>query len=245
MSSGQRPPVAAPTGGPPPAATASHGGSRAFGLGSRRSVRVACAILTVALLGALAGVLLTRHSSSAAGHSPSGAGHGASAAGGSAAGGSAARYGGIPSWLPKPRVPVGRIADASRAHPALAIQGEAVSVELGGARVLATAVGPSVPEEGRIPVPATSPCTFIVTFAHASGVIPLSATAFTLIDEHGHVRHPSVTDMSGGPPPRLLLPGRTVSLTVHDVLPTGDGGLTWAPEGGQPIVSWDFTVEID
>jgi hypothetical protein len=29
------------------------------------------------------------------------------------------------------------------------------------------------------------------------------------------------------------------------VLPTGDGGLEWAPEGARPIVAWDFDVEID
>ena len=111
--------------------------------------------------------------------------------------------------------------------------------------MLATAVGPSVPEDGKFPVPATSPCTFIVTFASASGVIPLSARAFTLIDEHGHVRHPRVTTVHGGALPRDVSPGRPVSLKVYDVIPTGDGGLTWTPEGGRPIASWDFDVEID
>jgi hypothetical protein len=168
-------------------------------------------------------------------------GHRASGAGRAAA----ARYGGIPSWLPKAKLPVGRVVGASRAHPALAIQGDAVSVHLGGGRVLATAVGPSVPEEGRFPVPATSPCTFIVTFSAASSAIPLSPSAFTLIDDFGHVRHPRVRAIDGGAPPRQVLPGQTVSLRVHDVLPTGDGGLAWAPEGGRPIVSWDFDVEID
>ncbi|MGO9248723.1 MAG: hypothetical protein ACLQQB_08665 [Solirubrobacteraceae bacterium] len=139
-----------------------------------------------------------------------------------------------------------RVVQASRAHPALAIQGDSVSVDLAhGRRVLATAVGPETPEQGRFPVPATSPCTFIVTFAHISGAIPIGAAAFTLIDERGHVRHPRVTAMNGGQPPRILRPGRPVSLRVYDVLPTGDGGLTWAPGGGRPIVSWDFDVEID
>jgi hypothetical protein len=140
---------------------------------------------------------------------------------------------------------VNRVLQASRAHPALTIQGDTVSVALAGGRVLATAVGPEVPEEGRFPVPATSPCTFIVTFAAASGVIPLSATTFTFIDEFGRVRHPRVTAMSGGPLPRQVLPGRTLSLKVYDVLPTGDGDLSWAPEGARPIASWDFDIEID
>jgi hypothetical protein len=207
------------------------GGGRAFGLGPRPG-RIAGAVLVAALLAALVGVLLTGHSESASPHGPSAAR-------------SPARYGGLPSWLPKATVPVNRIVQASRAHPALAIQGDTVSVDLAGGRVLATAVGPSVPEDGRFPVPPTSPCTFVVTFAHASGAIPISAQAFTFVDERGRVRHPRVTAIGGGAPPREILPGRPVSLRVYDVLPTGDGGLTWAPAGGRPIVAWDFDVEID
>jgi hypothetical protein len=39
--------------------------------------------------------------------------------------------------------------------------------------------------------------------------------------------------------------GRTVTLTVTTVLPTGNGQLRWAPAGARPVVSWDFDVEID
>ena len=39
--------------------------------------------------------------------------------------------------------------------------------------------------------------------------------------------------------------GKAVTLSVSDVLPTGEGQLRWAPEGPEPIVSWDFDVEID
>jgi hypothetical protein len=158
---------------------------------------------------------------------------------------SKAKYGGLPTWLPKAKVPVGQVLHASQAHPALSIQGEGISVNLGKASVLVTAAGPSVPEEGRTPVPKTSPCEFIVTFAHASGVIPIRAGVFKFIDEQGNVRHPRVTAMDGGAPPRAFVPGKPVSLTVYDVLPTGDGALTWSPRGGRPIASWDFDVEID
>jgi hypothetical protein len=51
--------------------------------------------------------------------------------------------------------------------------------------------------------------------------------------------------MDGGAPPKSVASGKTVSLTVRDVLPTGDGALTWSPRGGRPIASWDFDVEID
>jgi hypothetical protein len=204
---------------------ASGDGGRAFGLGPRRAVRVTGAALVLVALAALGGVLL---SSSHGAHSIS-----------------SAKYGGLPSWLPQAKTPVNRVLTATAAHPVLAIQGDTVSVDLADGRVLATAVGPETPEQGRFPVPATSPCTFIVTFAQASGVIPLNARAFTFIDELGHVRHPRVTAIDAGALPRRILPGKPVSLKVYDVLPTGDGGLTWAPDGGRPIASWDFDVEID
>ena len=213
-----------------PAASAGRGGDRALALGPHLAARVGAA--AVAVLFAVILFLVAGHLSSPARSSLSSAQ-------------SAGKYGGLPSWLPKAKVPVNRIVEASAAHPALAIQGDTVSVNLASGRVLATAVGPTVPEDGRFPVPATSPCTFVVTLAGASGAIPVSARAFTLIDEFGHVRHPRVTTMGGGAPPLEVLPGRTVSLKVYDVLPTGDGGLSWAPSGGRQIASWDFDVEID
>jgi hypothetical protein len=157
----------------------------------------------------------------------------------------AASYGQIPSWLPKARIRVGRLVSASAAHPWLAIQGDTVSVGLAGGRVLATAVGPMVPEEGRFPVPATTPCTFTVTLRGLSGRVALRAAAFTILDELGRLHRPVVTGRSGGPPPAWVAPGQTVTLRVRDVLPTGGGRLRWAPEGPAPIVSWDFDVEID
>ena len=76
-------------------------------------------------------------------------------------------------------------------------------------------------------------------------MVPLSTTAFTIIDESGHLHHPRVTAANGAPPPARLTPGQTVSLTVKDVLPTGNGRLRWTPAGARPIVAWDFDVEID
>jgi hypothetical protein len=223
----------------------SNDGSGAFGLGSRRTGRpIAWAAVLVVV--AVASVLLARSatpSSAPIQRASAGVRTRAPSTGHQFA--SAAKYGGLPAWLPKSKVAVGRVLHASRAHPALSIQGEAVYVDLGRARVLATAAGPSVPEEGQTPVPETSPCTFTVTFAHASRAIPIRAAAFTFVDELGHVRHPRVTAIGGGAPLRELAAGQTVSLTVSDVLPTGDGALTWAPGGGRPIASWDFDVEID
>jgi hypothetical protein len=233
----------------PSTSSASSGGSRAFfGLDSPRAVRLLGVGCLLVLMAALIGVVLSHNSSSPAGplhHSAAARTTHHAAATTAHHNALVARYGGLPAWLPKTKTPVGRVLHASRAHPALSLQGEPISVDLDSGNVLATAAGPSVPEEGRTPVPATSPCTFIVTFAHISGAIPISATAFTFIDELGHVRHPHVTSMTGGPPPLRVLPGKTVSLTVNDILPTGDGALRWAPTGGRPIASWDFDIEID
>lgn len=210
--------------------TATRRASRAFGPGSRRPVRLALAGLAVAAA-VSAGVVSTQPKGSPP-KTPT-------------AKASSARYGGIPSWLPKATLPVGRTVTASAAHPWPAIEGDTVSVHLVHGRVLATAVGPAVPEQGRFPVPSTSPCSFTVTFTAASGDVPLSANAFTIVDEFGHLHHPRVTSTGGGSPPLQVAAGRTVSLTVSDVLPTGNGQLRWASEGTTPIVSWDFDVELD
>ena len=159
--------------------------------------------------------------------------------------GSSNKYGGLPSWLPKASVPVGRVVDASAAHPWLAIQGDTVRVELPHGSVMVTTVGPRVPEIGEVPVPPTSLCTFAVTFTSATGVVPINPRAFTIKDEFGNYHYPTVTLEGGGAVPSDIPAGKAVTLSVSDVLPTGEGQLRWAPEGPEPIVSWDFDVEID
>jgi hypothetical protein len=154
-------------------------------------------------------------------------------------------YGQIPSWLPKAKLAVNRVVTASAAHPWLAVEGDTVSARLAGGHTLVAAVGPVVPREGSFPVPATTPCAFTVTFSSASGDVPLRSSAFTILDEFGHLHHPRVTAIGGGAPPRSVSPGQTVSLSVSGVLPTGNGRLSWTPAGAKPLVSWDFDVEID
>ena len=204
----------------------SSSGSRAFGSGSR----AAAAVIAVALAaGAVAaGILLSQpHGAPRTNHA-------------------SAKYGQIPSWLPRAKVTVGRIVHASAAHPWQAIEGDTVAVRLASGRVSATAVGPAVPQEGRFPVPATSPCTFTVSFAAASGSVPLRASDFSVLDELGRVhRDLRARVLGGGALPSSLAPGRALSITLYAVLPTGNGRLRWAPQGPKPIVSWDFAVEID
>jgi hypothetical protein len=159
--------------------------------------------------------------------------------------GSSSKYGNLPSWLPDSKVPVGRVVDASAAHPWLAVQGDTVHVDLARGNVMVTTVGPRVPEIGEVPVPSTSLCTFAVTFTSAAGVVPVTPRAFTIRDEFGNFHYPKVTVPGGGAVPSEISPGKRLTLDISDVLPTGEGQLRWAPEGHDPIVSWDFDVEID
>jgi hypothetical protein len=59
------------------------------------------------------------------------------------------------------------------------------------------------------------------------------------------VHHPHVSLQSGAALPAAVGAGQPQSVTVADVLPTGNGTLHWAPSGRAPLVSWDFDVEID
>jgi hypothetical protein len=213
--------MAASTAGPASSAPTVSGRGRAFGPGLRRACIAAAALIAAVVVAVVALV----------------GGHGAASA--------KLKYGGLPSWLPKSTFNPNEVLQASLRKPVLAIQGNTVSVNLAGGRVLAKMVGPTVPEDGRFPVPPTSPATFVLTLSNAAGVVPLSAAAFALVDERGTVRYPAITVAGGGPLPARVAPGKTVTLRMHEVIPTGDGGLLWKPEGRHAIVSWDFNVEID
>ncbi len=128
------------------------------------------------------------------------------------------------------------LGTATRTHPVLALQGDTVAVDLGGARLLASAVGPSVSRR-------TGISTFNVTFRATTRALPLRG--LTIVDELGELHHPQVTMLSGGAPPSALEPGRTVTLVVRDMLPIGNGRVQWAPAGSSPIVSWDFDLELN
>jgi hypothetical protein len=155
------------------------------------------------------------------------------------------RYGSLPSWLPKVSAPVNRPIPASPRHPVLVIQGDSVAVRLPRGRAVVTAVGPRVPDTGRGPVATISPCTFVVTLTAGSGSVPITARAFTLVDDQHRIHHPRVRPTNGEPLPSTLPPHTTLSLTLHAVLPAGDGGLEWAPDGGRPVAAWDFVAETD
>jgi hypothetical protein len=165
---------------------------------------------------------------------------------GRSAGKPAAKYGGLPSWLPKAEAPAHRTATASAAHPWLAVEGDTVSARLTRGRVLVNAVGPAVPEEGTFPVRASTRCTFTVTFRSPSGVVRVDPRAFLIVDELGALHRPRVAARGRLlTHPVALRRGQTLRLALTGVLPTGNGHLIWAPAGTRPLVSWDFSVEID
>jgi hypothetical protein len=80
-----------------------------------------------------------------------------------------------------------------------------------------------------------------VTFSKGTGGVPFNSSQFTIVDERGVLHHPRV-ETQGAPASVGVQP---VTVTISDVLPTGNGQLRWAPDGTHPVVSWDFDVEID
>ncbi len=165
-------------------------------------------------------------------------------AGLSACGSAEPKYGALPSWLPKSTLAVHRVVEASAAQPQLGIEGDTIKVKVPEGQVMATMVGPSDTTEGRYPPPETTPCTFILTLADASGAVPINPADFTILDEDGNVYHPEVA-VDGAPPPAAVRAGNPVGLRITDVLPTGSGELRWAAGSGTAIASWDYSVEID
>ena len=157
----------------------------------------------------------------------------------------AASYGKLPSWLPESTVPVGRVVEASVGHPKLGIEGDTVSVVLPSSRMMATLVGPAVPEEGEFPQPLTVQCTFTVTLDHVSGqAVPLAARDFTVFDELG-TRIPVTLTSPAGPAPAAAPAGQRTTFDLVAMVPPGAGTVQWDPGTAEPVVAWDFTVEVD
>jgi hypothetical protein len=141
-------------------------------------------------------------------------------------------------------VAVHRVVEASAATPQVGVEGDTMTVVLTAGRVTATLVGPSDTTQGQYPPPATTPCTFILTLVDASGTVPINPGDFTILDELGNLHHPQVS-AGGVPAPPEVPAGGQLTLRLQDVLPTGDGQFRWAANGGAPVATWDFTVEID
>jgi hypothetical protein len=144
---------------------------------------------------------------------------------------------------------------AAPKHPQLrAMQGYPVDATLtSGASVKYSVVGPTVPGwvsqeagTGAWKAGETAPSTFALTFKNVKGgAIPLSAADFSVITYQGRVLHPRVNTAAGGPLPRSLGPGQSMTLKLKTALPEGDGEVRWAPAGKRILVSYVWTLEFD
>ncbi len=156
------------------------------------------------------------------------------------------RYGSIPAYLRnRQTAPADQILSATAAHPAIAIQGNAVVLHLAHGSALATAVGPDVPDRIQGSADLHTPATWELTFADVRGTVPISPSRFTITDEQGMLRLPHVSVVGGAPLPKVVPAGRPFTLRLTTVVSIGDGKLRYAPAGGPWLAEWDFDVETD
>jgi hypothetical protein len=163
------------------------------------------------------------------------------------------KYGQIPAWLPKPTPPTNQIVTATAAHPVLgAIEGNTVNAHLSHGSALVTAVGPAIPnwvasevQSGNWNDSSTAPSTFTVTFVSPKGVVPLKASAFSILTGQGQIIHPALIGPHGAPPAARATPGKPITVTLKVGLGEGDGALRWAPAGEKVLVAWFYHLELD
>ncbi len=155
-------------------------------------------------------------------------------------------FGGYPTYLPSGTLNYhsDTVLTGTVQRPALTSQGEGVEVKTPAWSVLVTVTGPQVPGEG-LPyqAPATT-CTWVVTMSGATGIVPISASDFSSIDEDANVYRPHLVACQRQPP-AVLRPGQKVSFELRAVQATGEGLMRWAPDGRNIVAKWDFVVEND
>lgn len=126
---------------------------------------------------------------------------------------------------------------------ALVAAGDPVRVHLAHADLLVTVEGPDVqvpqPKPGE-PISAPSaPGVLTVTVTAEHGQAAIAASQFLGLNE---VQSKFVlgSDRRSG----VATPGHPVTLHLHAQFASGHTTLTWQPLG-KPLVTWDFTIEID
>jgi hypothetical protein len=216
-------------------AALAHNGGRAFTPGPRRRVLMAGAALAVAIIATAVVVLAS-----------GGGSHTNNAA-------ASLSYGQIPSWIPRQTQPSDEVVSATAAKPVLAAaEGDTVHAHLRAGSAYVTGIGPSVPNwvqsyahEGRWPAGSLAPSTFTFTVAAPKGVVPLKASAFSILTAAGQIVHPAVTLLGGGALPATVSAGKPLNLTLKAQLPEGEGSLRWAPVGDRVLVGWMYELELD
>ena len=154
-------------------------------------------------------------------------------------------YGGLPSWLPTPSTDIHRTLVGTTASPAPSVQGQSVEAHLpDGGTILMTVNGPEVPGEGLPDPPPTTICTFTIEMSGGTVDVPIDVADFATHDVSGNVFHPGfVPDRST--PPSVLQAGESISFEIRTAMPVGEGVMQWAPDGKNPVATWDFIVEND
>ncbi len=164
-----------------------------------------------------------------------------------------AGIGTIPSWLPVPTPPSNQVVTATPQRTVrAAIEGNTVIAALPGARAEVTVVGPQVParftravQSGHRSMALPVPARFIASFVVRHGQLRLTSRAFTVRDENGQIHGAELRALNGGPPPAVLRAGQHANLALLTTLVPGDGGVRWAPGGSEPLITWDFVLEVD
>jgi hypothetical protein len=125
----------------------------------------------------------------------------------------------------------------------LVAAGDPVRVHLGGTTALITVAGPDVavpvPKPGEPISAATAPGVLTVTVVVSTGAVHASASTFLGLDQKAlPIRlTPDASAIEA-------TPGHPATLHLRSRFGTGHTTLTWQPTG-KPLITWDFTVEID
>ncbi len=165
----------------------------------------------------------------------------------------ATKYGHLPSWLPKISNNTAKLEVARPASPVLREeQGYTVRAVLPHGTTNVTAAGPEIPswvasavQTGKLSDDKPVPGKFIVTVIDATGTIPVSAGAFTILTDAGQIVHPKVSVEGGGQLPMMLHRRQHINLAVEGGVAQGSGSIRWAPLGQKVLVGWIYEVELD
>ena len=141
--------------------------------------------------------------------------------------------------------PANQVLSATAAHPADAIQGVSVRLQLPHGSAVATGVGPTVPTSVQGTSDLHTNAVWDLTFAHVHGTIPLSPQMFTITDEQGQLLAPRVTVLGGAPLPSTVPHGRAFTIQLRTRVSVGDGKLRYSPTRAHWLSEWDFNVETD
>ncbi len=145
-----------------------------------------------------------------------------------------------PTFLPTPTAE-GR-AHGSTSDPALSYAGSPVVVALPSGTVTVDVQGPSYPAGTALGATEVT-CTFTVVLSDASTPVTLTGARFDVLDHTGGVH--ALTPAPGQTIPATVQPGTATTLLLAATVPSGEGMLRYAPDGGGAAAAWDYVAETD